>query len=163
MYMLKRIVVNNMEQILKVEDGLLVTNWKDPKGHAIASDSFWGTLLLNSGSYPKTEKERKEISVCYANSYMISDKHDGFINLCLFRDGDKFTKEDNKDVSDKDIYGYIIFITNSCDPIESNGDILFRRYANHMVVVLNENGHYVELDGFHIEYNDGKLSARYYI
>lgn len=163
MFFIREICVNNMEAKLKVTDHISVLNFKDQKGHSFTPDNFWGDLTLNSGAYPPEKETRRNIEIYSADSYMnLNSKfNDGFIDLGLFSNTN-FSVTKNE-FEDKDVYGYIIFIPSSCDPIKSNGDIVFSRYAepHQLVVVLKNDGEYIDLDGFHIMYKNGKLSAEF--
>lgn len=111
---------------------------------AILKDEFWGQteIILEDNSDfcfdPKKKGEYTELS--YVNSFKVEDLEDGFKKF-------HFTvgKRD-----DRKFEGYMTFIKSSSTDIETNGEKLFSRTPNEIVVILKD-GQYVKFEGLEFE------------
>lgn len=145
-----------MERRVYVEDGMTVV--KSGKGTWSTSE-FWGAITLNSGAFPKQEHTGTKIVSC--KSYFTRPIGDGYIELCLFDDGENQFSRTN--IDDEPFVGYLIFVRKSLEDIKTNADVLFMRYPTEIVGVLKKNGDYIEVDGFRFEYEDNRASYKTYI
>lgn len=110
----------------------------------IVKDEFWGkteiVLKSNSDFGFTPEKKGKYTLLSYVNNFKVEDLSDGFKKLHFYvgkRDDRKFE-------------GYMIFIKSCSTDIETNGEKLFYRTPNSIVVILKD-GQYVKFEGLEFE------------
>lgn len=144
MYLLKVISYDANTKSVIVEDGLKIYIKKD--NTVYVRDSFWGETEIYLGKCvsEKFEYYEEEYLLSYLNEYCVSSLRDNFKKL----DFNVYQKDDN-------IEGYMLFIKYG-DNIKTNGEKLFRRYYDEIVVVLREND-FIEFCGKRIEVINNKL------
>lgn len=148
MFLIKQIIINNLEENIKVIDGIRCVY---VNGRYVAIEAFWGKSEIIVGNYAdktlfKRDKEEEDVEIIpYASECMIKDLDDGWKNLCFNISTYQLEK----------LEGYIIIVKYSSS-IETDGDILFRRYPTEVVVKLT-NDNYIKLGTKRFEVINNKL------
>lgn len=149
MYLLKKISFDAMNKNVIVENGLKVGIRKNVLIYL--PYSFWGETEINLGRYTdfskleKLDEDNCKYLLTYVNEYYIKPLEDNFkkflFNVSVYQ-------EDN-------VEGYIIFLEYA-DKIKTNGEKLFGRYYNEIVVVLKDKD-FLEFEGKRIEVVNNNL------
>lgn len=149
MYLLKKISFDAMNKNVIVENGLKVGIRKNVLIYL--PYSFWGETEINLGRYTdfskleKLDEDNFKYLLTYVNEYCIKPLEDNFkkfvFNVSAYQ-------EDN-------VEGYIIFLEYA-EKIKTNGEKLFGRYYNEIVVVLKDKD-FLEFEGKRIEVVNNNL------
>jgi len=149
MYLLKKISFDAMNKNVIVENGLKVGIRKNVLIYL--PYSFWGETEINLGRYTdfskleKLDEDNCKYLLTYVNEYYIKPLEDNFkkfvFNVSVYQ-------EDN-------VEGYIIFLEYA-EKIKTNGEKLFGRYYNEIVVVLKDKD-FLEFEGKRIEVVNNNL------
>ena len=106
-------------------------------------DEFWGKteiVLEDNADFGYDPKKKGEyVLLPYVNNYEVEELEDGFKKF-NFNVGKHSTV----------VEGFIIFIKSSSMKIETNGEKLFDKTSNEIVVILRNN-QYVRFDGGHFQ------------
>lgn len=143
MYLLQTLSVDQKTNRALVQFGIRAETLEKVQ-KAIAKDEFWGEteiILEDNSDFCFDPKQKgKDALLKYVNSFNVEDLKDSFKKL-------HFTvgKRD-----DRKFEGYIIFIKSSSTNIETNGEKLFCRTSNEIVVVLKDE-QYVKFEGLEFE------------
>lgn len=138
MYLLKNLKFTPLEGRLIVEDGIKVVRYPN-ESNVEVRNAYWGKSKLTGIIVVSS-------LLSYVNSYCVNNMGDGYRSIDFH-------------VSDhcpENIEGYILFIEKSFDEIKTDGEILFRRYPNEIVVILRE-GQFVEFSEKKATVVDNKL------
>ena len=144
MYLLKSISYDpNIKSVL-VEDGIKCYIKRD--NVVYVPDSFWGEteIYLGINASKQFEYYEEKYLLQYSNEYSVTPLEDNFKKL----DFNVIEYEEN-------IEGYIIFVKYGED-IKTNGEKLFGRYYNEIVVVLKDK-EFLEFCGKRIEVIKNRL------
>ncbi len=151
MYLIKKVVVNNLDQEIYSIDGLDYLSVDGENDIILFPADFFGLKIRLRPSLYNDIKEtdiKNLYSFTYANSYDVKTFKDGFKELVL-----NISKKEEK------IDGYIVFIECIYNP-KTDGKIICNRDCNRLALVLRE-GNYLKFsfkeDEIYIKAIDGKL------
>lgn len=151
MYLIKKVIVDNLAQEIYSIDGLNYLVFDGENDLILFPSDFFGLKIRLKPSLCNDIKEtdiKNLYSVIYANSYDVKSLKDGFKELVL-----NISKKEEK------IDGYIVFIDFIYNP-KTDGEIICDRDCNRLALVLRE-GNYLkfsfEEDERIIKSIDGKL------
>lgn len=112
-------------------------------------DEFWGKteiVLEDNSDFGYDPKKKGEyVLLPYVNSFEVEELEDCFKKF-YFNVGKHSTI----------VEGFIVFIKSSSMEIETNGEKLFGKTSNEIVVLLRNN-QYVEFDGNHFQNLGGRM------
>lgn len=154
MYLLKTLGFAELGKYVKVKNGIELIKMDNKKYEVL--DPFWGkasVIMLHRSDESKFERtdEEKHYLLTYISS-IFGDSDNTGINIGDgFRDFKFFVAEYTPEYID----GYIIFI-HLMDRIETDGQKIFGRYPNEIVVILKE-GNYLEFSDRRVEVINSKL------
>lgn len=150
MFYLKTLGHNHFSKQRIIENG--IRSFKlDESDTVISAPGFWGETEIHIGDYSAEEHFEKgympnEMWVSYASEYFVKDLGDGFKKIVIH------AATFNPD----DVEGYIVFSGRNIKNVKTDGNKIFQRYLNEVVVELKE-GQYLEYDSGRVEVHNGKL------
>lgn len=149
MYLLKNISFDAMNKNVIVENGIKICV-KNNNTLVYLPYSFWGETQIDLGKYIDFSKFEKlddngSCLLSYVNEYISVPIVDNFRKLIF----NVSTYQEDK------IEGYIIFLEHG-ENIKTNGERLFGRYYDEIVVVLKEKD-FLEFEGKRIEVVNNNL------
>lgn len=153
MYLLKTLGFAELGKYVKVKNGIELIKMDNKKYEVL--DPFWGkssVMISPKADESKLEKtdEENHYLLTYT-SYIFGKNNEGIAIGDGFKDFTFFIH----DYTPEDIEGYIIFI-HLMDRIETDGQKIFGRYPNEIVVILKE-GNYLEFSDRRVEVRNSKL------
>lgn len=142
MYLIKNIYFDSRTKNVIVEDGIRVTHCKGIN-QLFVYNQYWGKTKVYLGEFADFSRfpiiDEEALLLPYINEYSVKNMADHFKEL-LFNVS-TFQPEN--------IEGYIVFVKHGLE-MKTDGEKLFGRYCDELVVVLRDNN-YLEFDGKKIE------------